>query len=141
MAAEPFVHPFLTEKNRSQPVLVAMGRVAHQKGFDVLIRSLAWLKVKYKAKLLVIGHGSAKNVDRLRALASKLHLSDSIDFLDYQANPFAIMSKADMFVSASRRSEEHTSELQSLMRISYAVFCLKKINNIYSTYTYTYCIS
>src|SRR3546814_9104844 len=26
----------------------------------------------------------------------------------------------------SRRSEEHTSELQSLMRISYAVFCLKK---------------
>src|SRR3546814_3562519 len=31
------------------------------------------------------------------------------------------------------RSEEHTSELQSLMRISYAVFCLtKKINNIES---------
>src|SRR3546814_5339490 len=29
---------------------------------------------------------------------------------------------------ASRRSEEHTSELQSLMRISYAVFCLKKKN-------------
>src|SRR3546814_7070022 len=30
------------------------------------------------------------------------------------------------------RSEEHTSELQSLMRISYAVFCLKKKTNIYS---------
>src|SRR3546814_9001554 len=29
----------------------------------------------------------------------------------------------------SRRSEEHTSELQSLMRISYAVFCLKKKTN------------
>src|SRR3546814_1513384 len=29
---------------------------------------------------------------------------------------------------AERRSEEHTSELQSLMRISYAVFCLKKQN-------------
>src|SRR3546814_9939482 len=29
----------------------------------------------------------------------------------------------------STRSEEHTSELQSLMRISYAVFCLKKKNN------------
>src|SRR3546814_1084236 len=28
------------------------------------------------------------------------------------------------------RSEEHTSELQSLMRISYAVFCLKKKNQI-----------
>src|SRR3546814_6605522 len=31
-------------------------------------------------------------------------------------------------VRARRRSEEHTSELQSLMRISYAVFCLKKKN-------------
>src|SRR3546814_10116067 len=30
---------------------------------------------------------------------------------------------------ASGRSEEHTSELQSLMRISYAVFCLKKKHN------------
>src|SRR3546814_7788829 len=31
--------------------------------------------------------------------------------------------------SASVRTEEHTSELQSLMRTSYAVFCLKKNNN------------
>src|SRR3546814_7880812 len=31
-------------------------------------------------------------------------------------------------VSTALRSEEHTSELQSLMRISYAVFCLKKKN-------------
>src|SRR3546814_10796778 len=35
----------------------------------------------------------------------------------------------------SRRSEEHTSELQSLMRISYAVFCLKKKNQIYKSST------
>src|SRR3546814_10911618 len=34
------------------------------------------------------------------------------------------------------RSEEHTSELQSLMRISYAVFCLKKKKNI-TLYKYT----
>src|SRR3546814_5256050 len=33
------------------------------------------------------------------------------------------------------RSEEHTSELQSLMRISYAVFCLKKKNITRKTYT------
>src|SRR3546814_6440704 len=32
-------------------------------------------------------------------------------------------------LEVSTRSEEHTSELQSLMRISYAVFCLKKKNN------------
>src|SRR3546814_9985279 len=32
--------------------------------------------------------------------------------------------------AAEMRSEEHTSELQSLMRISYAVFCLKKQKNV-----------
>src|SRR3546814_10867297 len=35
-----------------------------------------------------------------------------------------------------RRSEEHTSELQSLMRISYAVFCLQKKNNYNLEHTY-----
>src|SRR3546814_1841072 len=41
---------------------------------------------------------------------------------------------------AQLRSEEHTSELQSLMRISYDVFCLKKKiqNNNISTNTYRY---
>src|SRR3546814_9700328 len=37
--------------------------------------------------------------------------------------------------AATRRSEEHTSELQSLMRNSYAVFCLKKKNNNNKTET------
>src|SRR3546814_6987818 len=36
-----------------------------------------------------------------------------------------------------RRSEKHTSELQSLMRISYAVFCLKKKKNTNTTSLYT----
>src|SRR3546814_2608089 len=39
--------------------------------------------------------------------------------------------------SAHARSEEHTSELQSLMRISYAVFCLKKKNHNQSHLTET----
>src|SRR3546814_9332907 len=41
----------------------------------------------------------------------------SLRFIDRAAKPFS---------PDSARSEEHTSELQSLMRISYAVFCLKK---------------
>src|SRR3546814_2357867 len=36
---------------------------------------------------------------------------------------------ANIFANPDMRSEEHTSELQSLMRISYAVFCLKKKHN------------
>src|SRR3546814_4434942 len=37
-----------------------------------------------------------------------------------------VKSPREAIILASIRSEEHTSELQSLMRISYAVFCLKK---------------
>src|SRR3546814_125734 len=51
--------------------------------------------------------------DRFRPVASA-----------WPTNPVRIQRSRD----APRRSEEHTSELQSLMRISYAVFCLKKKN-------------
>src|SRR3546814_3563849 len=43
-------------------------------------------------------------------------------FADF-SEAFAFMSRVALLAG---RSEEHTSELQSLMRISYAVFCLKK---------------
>src|SRR3546814_8376163 len=44
-----------------------------------------------------------------------------------------VESGEEKFVPPNR-SEEHTSELQSLMRISYAVFCLKKKQKTYSTH-------
>src|SRR3546814_1000903 len=40
-------------------------------------------------------------------------------------------------VNLAGRSDEHTSELQSLMRISYAVFCLKKKTILHSKHAYT----
>src|SRR3546814_3172673 len=45
---------------------------------------------------------------------------------DGAAGPQAVIEDMVYLGQALRRSEEHTSELQSLMRISYAVFCLKK---------------
>src|SRR3546814_4583668 len=52
-------------------------------------------------------------------------------FLSYGGPPIPLVRQAMMDEPTARalfpgRSEEHTSELQSLMRISYAVFCLKK---------------
>src|SRR3546814_4212284 len=43
-----------------------------------------------------------------------------------QSAPSSMVRTARSWSWSGRRSEEHTSELQSLMRISYAVFCLKK---------------
>src|SRR3546814_8894035 len=46
-----------------------------------------------------------------------------------RAHRAAMPPPEDLIDNGPPRSEEHTSELQSLMRISYAVFCLKKQNN------------
>src|SRR3546814_4357917 len=45
----------------------------------------------------------------------------------------ALRSTAEKVAEGPNRSEEHTSELQSLMRISYAVFCLKKTTHVNHT--------
>src|SRR3546814_7547913 len=47
----------------------------------------------------------------------------------YEPDAFDRQQHRDIDPPDWARSEEHTSELQSLMRISYAVFCLKKKNN------------
>src|SRR3546814_945047 len=61
-----------------------------------------------------------------RIVAEIAHADTGIDI-----HPGATIGKSffiDHGTGAVIRSEEHTSELQSLMRISYAVFCLKKKN-------------
>src|SRR3546814_4927999 len=56
------------------------------------------------------------------------HPRTAITFSDSGAHVSQIMDSSLQTHMLSYRSEEHTSELQSLMRISYAVFCLKKNN-------------
>src|SRR3546814_5143952 len=53
-----------------------------------------------------------------------MHRMDEILLVPAEAHPV----RARRVLGRPHRSEEHTSELQSLMRISYAVFCLKKKN-------------
>src|SRR3546814_1619053 len=47
---------------------------------------------------------------------------------------FALLAGGYRILGLNNRSEEHTSEIQSLMRISYAVFCLKKKNMTQNSY-------
>src|SRR3546814_2442820 len=63
------------------------------------------------------------------------------DIYPRRSGSVLIYPQSTKYVATQRRSEEHTSELQSLMRISYAVFCLKKKNatNINTPTSYTHC--
>src|SRR3546814_7352316 len=66
-----------------------------------------------------IGPGKIKLLEQIGALGSISAAGRSMS-MSYK--------RAWALVDELNRSEEHTSELQSLMRISYAVFCLKKKN-------------
>src|SRR3546814_2313025 len=63
-------------------------------------------------------------------LASPLALGAALGSNDFLSLELGLTSVAALVPAL--RSEEHTSELQSLMRISYAVFCLKKKNTNYN---------
>src|SRR3546814_7317610 len=72
------------------------------------------------------GARRGRGVEKIRCLADET--------LQFVAQKVPIDGKALILVRSAAlhfRSEEHTSELQSLMRISYAVFCLKKKNQHY----------
>src|SRR3546814_4238050 len=81
------------------------------------------------ARRLYSGRPAEWNVCRCRLFLHR-HLSepeqaisgdhDAVDPFDFRRDSALVRA------GRSLRSEEHTSELQSLMRISYAVFCLKK---------------
>jgi glycosyltransferase involved in cell wall biosynthesis len=51
---------------------------------------------------MIIGDGGADQVARLKGLAEEKGVADRLSLLGYQDNPFAILSRADLFVSASR---------------------------------------
>src|SRR3546814_3373836 len=61
--------------------------------------------------------------------AVKREIVDLLDGLKQDRKGFDYALREVLAFQPTMRSEEHTSELQSLMRISYAVFCLKKKKN------------
>src|SRR3546814_2854226 len=63
---------------------------------------------------------------RWRDHGAVLEWSFGQTYVRSRLSPAACRDANDSCMKALKRSEEHTSELQSLMRISYAVFCLKK---------------
>src|SRR3546814_9579346 len=73
-------------------------------------------------------HGKHLPALRIERRLARRHLDTLSNGVARSALPFDI-DPPQRRPDNGMRSEEHTSELQSLMRISYAVFCLKKITS------------
>src|SRR3546814_3441238 len=94
------------------------GKRADAAYIEKLLRDLS-LWDKRDAKVMELSGGMKRRVLIAKALAHE----PEILFLDEPTAGVDVELRRDMW---NLRSEEHTSALQSLMRISYAVFCLKK---------------
>ncbi|WP_179105741.1 glycosyltransferase [Vreelandella utahensis] len=83
------------------PVVVGVGRLSHEKGFDLLIGSFATVKEYWpKAGLIIVGEGPMRS--ELRKKADETGLSDSCLMPGYVANIPSILSAASVLVLSSR---------------------------------------
>src|SRR3546814_9683309 len=130
------------------------GRLTRWKGQTVLLEALSRLgDIDYRCVMVGSDQGRTAYRRELEALIARHGLGGRASIMDECSDMAAAYMLSDVVVSASTdpegfgrtvgeaqamgrpvvasdhgRSEEHTSELQSLMRTSYAVFCLKKTN-------------
>src|SRR3546814_2977811 len=119
-----------------------MGRLVPLKGVDILLSALSFLAQRGLAFEATIGGNGDANA--FRRIADEYGIGAQVNFTGWLSGEQVAhtYSESDVFVLPSlienqpmsileaMKSEEHTSELQSLMRNSYADFCLK-IKNKY----------
>lgn len=80
--------------------IIAIGRLVHQKGFDLLIKSLSEVNTRHKWNLSIYGNGP--EYQNLSKLILNLGLSSKIKLYGFTSDPFAKLAEADLFVMPSR---------------------------------------
>jgi len=96
LAAEQPSHAWFMEPG---DVILAAGRLFVQKDFPTLLRAFARL-ANQKLRLVIVGEGGERGA--LENLARELGIAGRVDFPGWIANPFALMSRARLFVLSSR---------------------------------------
>src|SRR3546814_10246486 len=122
------VHPFFSSKDERQEAAANGSTSLSRNGNRDII---AKLKVRRECPQLPPGHRKARHASMLMHRWAKARRFHWIALKPITSSPCCALRRA---TSSCCRSEEHTSELQSLMRISYAVFCLKKTKTATSSY-------
>jgi glycosyltransferase involved in cell wall biosynthesis len=82
-----------------RPVVLAVGSLAYQKGFDLLLAAFAACGVA-DSQLVIVGRGEWRS--RLLAQAQALSIANRVTLVDFDPNPFRYMARADLFVLPSR---------------------------------------
>lgn len=91
-------HPWFA--SGEPPVVLAVGRLVRQKGFDVLLRAFAVLHERRPCRLMVLGEGPLRG--GLEDLAREVSVEPDVAFPGFVDDPFPYMASADLFVLSSR---------------------------------------
>jgi glycosyltransferase involved in cell wall biosynthesis len=97
-AQEHISHPWL--ENPATPVILGVGRLTEQKDFATMLSAFARVTKVRPARLIILGEGNLR--DALEAQAVALGVSESVVLPGFQANPWAWMRHATLFVLSSR---------------------------------------
>lgn len=97
LSREPVDHPWFLHSEI--PVVLAAGRLINQKDFPTLLRAFKLVIQVKPARLVILGEG--KDRGKLEKLVENLGISEHVEFLGFQRNPFKYMSKASVFVLSS----------------------------------------
>jgi len=92
-------HPWLRQKDK--PVILSVGRLAHQKNFPLLLRAFARVRRSLDARLIILGEdGPARS--QLETLIQEQQLEADVSLAGFSANPWSYMAAADVFVLPSQ---------------------------------------
>ncbi len=84
-----------------KPLLIAVGRLVYEKGFDLLLKAFAGLKGRHPEwKLIILGEGPLRKI--LESLKEMLGLSGRVFLPGRMKNPYDFLKQADLFVLSSR---------------------------------------
>lgn len=81
------------------PLILAVGRLARQKNFELLIKSFSRVVKKMDARLIILGEG--KERVELERLIVALGLKERVSLAGFQSNPYSFLSISDVFVLSS----------------------------------------
>src|SRR3546814_3333797 len=126
------------EGGRAEPLPLSPPACGRGARFDATARHLRLHLFMGSARPRIIDRRLQQPAQqRVAQITMRLQIAEVADDREHRLRRIGEHAALDRFQQPvgqrrGQRSEEHTSELQSLMRISYAVFCLKKKNNKYT---------
>ena len=97
-----------------KPLLVTVGRLEHQKGYDRLVRIVKRLADEgFRFELWILGTGSQE--EQLKQYIRENHLEECVKLLGFHTNPYKYIVQGDLFVCSSRSEGYSTAVTEALI--------------------------